>query len=149
MKNLYQPAVVSELHQRFATLRPDSQPLWGKMTAAQMAAHCARTMEYALGEFSLKRHPIGRLLGRRVLRSMIVDGKPMERHAPTHKTVKVTDARELEPERARLDRAIDRFAGGTAACTKEPHFFFGAMTPEEWATFSYVHLDHHLRQFGV
>lgn len=29
------------------------------------------------------------------------------------------------------------------------YFFFGAMTPEEWAQFSYVHLDHHLRQFGV
>jgi len=45
---------------------------------------------------------------------------------------------------------IDRFAvGGPQCCTKHPHTFFGQMTPEEWATLMYKHLDHHLRQFGV
>jgi hypothetical protein len=149
MKHLYEPTTVNELKARFAKLRPDSSPLWGRMNAAQAVAHCALTMEYALGDFTLKRHPIGRLLGRRVLRSMIVDGKPMGHHAPTHKSVLATDARDLATERARLDRAIDRFATGPTACATQPHFFFGAMTPDEWATFSYVHLDHHLRQFGA
>ncbi len=49
-----------------------------------------------------------------------------------------------------LSRLIDKFAaGGAAGCTKNPHSFFGKMTPEEWAILMYKHLDHHLRQFGV
>jgi hypothetical protein len=45
---------------------------------------------------------------------------------------------------------IDRFqTGGPDRCTKHPHSFFGIMTPEEWSALNYIHLDHHLRQFGV
>jgi hypothetical protein len=29
------------------------------------------------------------------------------------------------------------------------HPFFGALTPDEWSTGKYKHLDHHLGQFGV
>jgi Protein of unknown function (DUF1569) len=44
----------------------------------------------------------------------------------------------------------DRFAkGGAEGCTKHPHNFFGKLTPLEWATGMYKHLDHHLRQFGA
>jgi len=73
----------------------------------------------------------------------------MARNAPTHPTVLVKDQRNFEAERSRLQRDLDRFTSGPAACTRHPHFFFGAMTPDEWATFMYVHLDHHLRQFNV
>jgi hypothetical protein len=53
-------------------------------------------------------------------------------------------------ERQRLRESIDRFAsGGSGICTKHPHFFFGPLTPVEWAVLMYQHLDHHLRQFGV
>jgi hypothetical protein len=134
---------------RIARLRPDSEPLWGRMNAAQALAHCALAMENALGDTVLPRHPLGRLLGGWAKRSLIVKGKPMGRSAPTHPSVIVLDARDFEVERQRLRRTIDRFTSGPAACTRHPHFFFGDMTPDEWATFSYVHLDHHLRQFQV
>jgi len=56
----------------------------------------------------------------------------------------------LGTERERLSGLIDKFAaGGAAGCTKNPHSFFGRLTPEEWAILMYKHLDHHLRQFGV
>ena len=52
--------------------------------------------------------------------------------------------------RERLLDWLDRFsAGGPAACTTQPHCFFGPMTPQEWATIGYKHLDHHLRQFNA
>jgi hypothetical protein len=38
-------------------------------------------------------------------------------------------------------------AGGPAGCTTHPHLFMGRLTPVEWATLMYQHLDHHLRQF--
>jgi hypothetical protein len=149
MKHLYQPAVADEVRQRIARLRPDSTPAWGSMNAAQAMAHLALAMENALGDTVLPRHPLGRLIGGTNKRSMLVKGKPMQRNARTHPSVLVTDERDFDAERARLGRTIDRFTSGPAACTPHPHFFFGRMTPEEWATFMYVHLDHHLRQFQV
>jgi len=151
MKNLYEPAVVRELHSRIGRLQPDSERQWGRMSVAQMLAHCTMTIEMALGESApLPRHPLGRLIGGLVKRSLLVKGRPLERNARTHPSVLVEDMREFDLERRRLDEAIDRFAkGGRAACARHPHFFFGLMTPMEWSQFTYIHLDHHLRQFAA
>ena len=149
MKSLYEPDVADEVRQRVARLRPDSKPSWGKMNVAQALAHCALAMENALGDTILPRHPLGRLIGGWAKRRLLVKGKPIARSAPTHPSVLVTDQRTFEVEREHLARAIDRFTAGSAACTRHPHFFFGMMTPTEWAMFMYIHLDHHLRQFNV
>jgi len=62
----------------------------------------------------------------------------------------VQDELDLGTERERLRGLIERFtAAGPAGGTMHPHSFFGRLTPEEWATLMYKHLDHHLRQFGV
>ena len=119
------------------------------MSAAQAMAHCAMAMENALGATVLPRHPLGRLIGPWVKRGLIVKGRPMSHNAPSHPSVLVKDQRNFELERTRLHGTIDRFASGPGACTRHPHFFFGHMEPVEWATFMYVHLDHHLQQFGV
>jgi hypothetical protein len=74
----------------------------------------------------------------------------MRRNSLTEKSLLVTEERDFEAERHRLCESIGRFAaGGPGICTKHPHFFFGPLTPQEWATLMYQHLDHHLRQFGV
>jgi hypothetical protein len=149
MKHLYDAAVVNDVRERIGRVRPDSQPLWGRMNAAQALAHLALAMENALGHTKLPRHPLGRLVGGRVKRSLLVGGKPMGRNSPSHPSVLVRDERDFDRERQRLLGTIERFASGPAACTPHPHFFFGPMTPAEWAAFLYVHLDHHLRQFQV
>ena len=37
------------------------------------------------------------------------------------------------------------------ACVSETvrHPFFGAMSPNQWLRWGYLHTDHHLRQFGA
>jgi hypothetical protein len=150
MKNLYEAATVSEVKQRLALLRPDSQRQWGKMTAPQMVTHCARGMEVALGDKNPPRMFVGRLMGWIVKPMALKDGEPMRKNSPTMPQLIVQDERELGPERERLVGLIDRFAtAGPAGCTKNPHSFFGPLTPDEWANLMYKHLDHHLRQFGV
>src|SRR3712207_5185929 len=104
MKHLYDRVVADEVRGRIARLRPDSERLWGRMNAAQVLAHCALAMEYALGEYNLPRHPLGRLLGGRVKRSLIVKGNPMRHDAPAHPRVIVRDARDFDLERQRLLR---------------------------------------------
>ena len=151
MKNLFEPARADEVRQRLARLRPDSQRQWGSMSPAQALAHCTAAMDLAMGKTSPSpRIFLGRLLGPLVKKSLLVKGEPMRRNATTDKTCLITDEREFALESRRLRESIDRFvAGGPAICTKHPHFFFGPLTPVEWAALTYQHLDHHLRQFQV
>jgi hypothetical protein len=149
-KNLFEAATVEEVKERFAQLTPGSERQWGKMTPAQMLAYCSATVEMAMGKTSPPRILIGRLLGPLAKKSLIVNGTPMRRNSMTEKSCLVTDERDFVVERHRLRELINRFsAGGPEACTKHPHFFFGRLTPVEWAVLMYQHLDHHLRQFQV
>jgi len=150
MKNLFETGAVNEITDRMAHLRPDSARQWGKMNVAQMLAHCAAAIGMAEGKVTPHRILLGRLLGPLAKKSLIVNGEPMRRNAMTEKSLLVTDEREFMVERQRLRESIDSFAsGGPGMCTKHPHFFFGPLTPVEWAVLMYQHLDHHLRQFGV
>ncbi len=150
MKNLFEAATVEEVKRRMADLTPESERLWGKMNAAQALAHCSAAMEMAIGKTRPPRILIGRLLGRMAKKSVILNGTPMRRNSITEKSCLVADERDFVAERQRLRESIDRFAaGGPEVCTKHPHFFFGSLTPVEWAVLMYQHLDHHFRQFGV
>jgi len=150
VKNLFEPATVDEMRGRLARLEANSARQWGKMTPAQMAAHCASFFEMAFGERKSPRMFIGRLIGPLAKRFVFPGERRTPRNLPTVPGYAVQDDRDFERERKRLQTLIDRFAaGGPAAITKHPHSFFGPMTPDEWARQMYLHLDHHLRQFGV
>jgi len=150
MKNLYEVTRVEEVKKRIAQLRTDSERQWGKMTPAQALAHCAVGLEWAVGDRIPERMFLGRIIGGMVKPKVVGNDEPMHRNSPTAKGLIVQDDRDLGAERTRLCGLIDRFAAaGPSGCTKHPHSFFGRMTPEEWATLMYKHLDHHLRQFGV
>lgn len=149
MNNLFQPAAVEEVISRIGQLQPSSQRLWGKMDVAQMLAHCSSAMEMASGKFAAKRTMLGRIVGPRV-RHLLMEDKPFSRNNPTSKELKVADQREFDREQERLVRCIREFhQGGESKCTTHAHPFFGALTPLQWSTGMYKHLDHHLNQFGV
>jgi hypothetical protein len=149
MQSLYDSAAVEEVNRRLAALGPTTPRLWGKMDASQMVAHCAAAMEMALGERDVPQVLIGRLIGP-FFKSIYSNDKPWRRSNPTAPNLRVSHAPELDAERLRLIALIDRFhRGGPTACTREPHCFFGKLTPEEWGKGMYKHLDHHLRQFNA
>ncbi|MGA2534709.1 MAG: DUF1569 domain-containing protein [Terracidiphilus sp.] len=150
MKNLYQSSSAQEIKQRIARLQPDSRQQSGKMNVAQAVAHCAKSMEWAVGDRIPQRMYFGRLMGIMVKPLVMRDDQPLRRDSPTSKDLVVADQRDLDQERPRLLALIDRFTtGGPQACTTRAHSFFGRLTPDEWAILMYKHLDHHLRQFGV
>jgi hypothetical protein len=121
------------------------------MTPSQMLAHCSVGMQWAVGEVVPERIALpARLMGRMIKPLVIRNESPLRRNSPTAKSLIVADERDLGTERERLSALIDKFVtGGAAGCTRNPHSFFGKLTPEEWAVLMYKHLDHHLRQFGV
>jgi hypothetical protein len=150
IKHLYQPAALAEVKERLARLTPASERQWGKMNVAQALAHCSAAFEMAVGKTNPKRILLGRIFGPIARRSLIERGEPMRRNSPTDKSLVVRDERDFAAERERLVALMDQFAAaGPAGCTRHPHLFLGALTPEEWAALMYQHLDHHLRQFGA
>jgi len=150
MTNLYEPGRSQEIKKRIGELTSASQRQWGTMTASQALAHCSAAMEMATGDKLPPRMLIGRLLGGVVKKKAIHSGDPLKRNTPTAKDLVIKDDRDLAKEQQRLCGLIDRFANaGPQGCTKHPHTFFGPLTPEEWSTLMYKHLDHHLRQFGA
>jgi hypothetical protein len=151
VKNLFDATVANQVKARLERLEPQSERRWGKMTAAQMQAHCSVSMQWAVGEVVPEKGALpARLMGRMVKPMVFRNEDPLLKNSPTAKSLIVADERDLDKERERLSGLIDRFAaGGPARCTKNPHSFFGRMTPEEWAILMYKHLDHYLRQFGV
>ncbi|WP_058187229.1 DUF1569 domain-containing protein [Terracidiphilus gabretensis] len=151
MKNLFDATVANEVKTRLGKLEPQTDRLWGQMTVAQMLAHCAMSMQWAVGELVPEKGPLpARVMGRLVKPMVLRNDDLMRKHSPTIKSLIVTGERDFSKEREQLSALIDKFvAGGAAACTKNPHSFFGKMTPEEWSILMYKHLDHHLRQFGV
>jgi hypothetical protein len=151
IKNLFDATVAHQVKARLGELEPQSERRWGKMTSSQMLAHCSVSMQWAVGEVVPEKGALpARLLGRLVKPLVFRNEDPMRRNSPTAKSLIVADERDFAKELERLSDLIDKFvAGGAAACTKNPHSFFGTMTSEEWAILMYKHLDHHLRQFGV
>jgi hypothetical protein len=150
MKNLFDGTSADEVKARLGQLRPDSPRQWGKMSAAQAVVHCARGVEWAVGDTKPPRVLIGRVIGGFIKPLALKDDAPMRRNSPTSPDLIVVGEPEIAAEREKLCGLIDRFvAGGAARCTTHPHTFFGKMTPDEWAVLMYKHLDHHLRQFGA
>lgn len=133
---------------RLERLRPDAARQWGKMTVAQMLAHCQQPLRVATGELPLKRSFIGLLFGR-MAKKKLLSPAPWQPGMPTAPEFKVTDARDFAKEKAALLALVKRFGEtGPAGLTKAPHPFFGPLTTDEWQALQWRHLDHHLRQFG-
>jgi hypothetical protein len=149
MKNLFERKAVEEIISRIDKLQPASQRQWGKMDAAQMMAHCSAALDMASGRLNLPRAFIGRLLGPFV-KPIYTNEKPFSRNNPTAKELVCSNERDFLREQRQLREKIRKFhEGGEAQCTRHPHPFFGALTPQEWSRGMYKHLDHHLRQFGA
>lgn len=77
MKSLAVPEINSECQARIEALTPDTAPLWGKMSAAQMMAHCAEILEVAGGK-EMRGTP--RLLGAMDAFGKVCSGKEALNH---------------------------------------------------------------------
>lgn len=146
VKNLFDAAVKQDIITRINKLTADAKPLWGKMTVAQMLAHCQMPIGVALGDHKLKRTFIGILFGP-MAKKMLYNDTPFKRHLPTDRSFIMKEPKDFEQEKKDLLNMINRFT--EINMIDEPHPFFGKLTKEQWSKGSWKHLDHHLQQFGV
>jgi hypothetical protein len=152
MKTLANVTDKAEIIARLATIGPLSQRRWGKMTAAQMICHLSDALRVSMGERAPK--PIGGLASRTVVKwaALWLPSKwpqGVKTVPECEAGVGGTPPAEMERDLAELHQLLDQFTSLPRADELPPHPIFGKMSHRQWMRWGYLHMDHHLRQFGA
>jgi hypothetical protein len=149
MANIFDKEANKNILERLEKLTPDSDRQWGKMSPAQMLVHCQKPIEVVTGKLVLKGGLLGFLFGK-MAKNNFLKSRGFSKNSPTHPLFKVANEPDFEKEKRELISQVTAFAekGPDMIATKK-HPFFGWMTDDEWGSLMYVHLDHHLKQFGL
>jgi hypothetical protein len=148
MESIYDKSSYDSVMKRLESLPSTATAKWGKMSAAQMLAHCIATYKYAMLDEEKPRMMAGRLMGWMFKKKLYSDDlyKP---GLPTSPDFVVKDERNFDKEKAALIAVTKKFhEAGPGGYGKYPHPFFGKFTTDQWGKMMWKHLDHHLRQFG-
>ena len=151
MKTLQNSADLQEVRTRLAALTPQSQRQWGTMSVNQMLCHLTDSFRLTTGEKGASQ--TGGWFQRNVIKHMALQLPiPWPKGVPTRPEMDQqlggTKPQEFQKDRQLLLTYLDRFCRQPRLNTPPPHPIFGTMTDWEWDRWAYLHLDHHLRQFG-
>lgn len=150
MKNIFDLEESTRLIQRINQLTPTTEKLWGKMTVAQMLAHC--NVPYAM-IYTInypKPNAFKKLLLKLFVKSAVVGKKPYPKNGRTSPEFIIKAQRDFNLEKKLLIENIKKTqALGEAHFDHKESHSFGKLTTKEWSNLFYKHLDHHLKQFGV
>ncbi len=151
-KNILDPEAKAAMLSRLVQLKPNSPAQWGKMNAAQCLCHLADQLRLALGHVKVAGEP--GFFGRNILKTLVLWGMP----APKGKVPTMPELDQLtagtkpttwEADHKLLLALLDEFAAKTESFVFQTHPNFGQMTKQQWAKLVWIHLNHHLTQFGV
>jgi hypothetical protein len=149
-KNIFEAAVSAEMVNRINQLTPNTQPLWGKMNASKMLAHCSVTYEMIYDNKHPKPNALMRFVLKLFVKKGVVNETPYPKNSPTAPVFIIKDDKNFEVEKIRLIEYINKtLALGPNYFENKESLSFGKLTTSEWNNMLYKHLDHHLSQFGV
>jgi hypothetical protein len=153
MRTLARPKDKAEILRRLRTVRPDSARRFGRMSAPQMICHLSDAFRVVTGEKEAS--PATSLLHRTIVKWFALyvpirwpagfrTRPEIDQHiGGTRPGDFAADVAQLETLVEVIVNAPPRtFAG-------QPHPVFGRMSDASWLRWGYLHMDHHLRQFGV
>jgi hypothetical protein len=152
MKTLANAMEKQELVLRLGAIGPASQRRWGRMTVAEMVCHATDALQISMGEKPAK--AAGSWVTRRVIKPLALWVPRQWPHGfrtvpECHPRLGGTAPTELAKDLSELRAALDRFTSRPKSFQWPPHPIFGAMSEKDWMRWGYLHLDHHLRQFGT
>lgn len=149
MSSIYNKADNDLVISRINNLTPEAKALWGKMTVDQMLSHCQAPMDFAFGKIPMKANFLMQLLGK-ILKKKVLGSSEFKKNSPTAPAFIRKDKYDFEEAKNGLIERINTFSSlGQSAIKTTKHPFFGEMTYDEWSQMHTMHLDHHLKQFGV
>jgi hypothetical protein len=142
----------AEILRRLKEVRPDSPRRWGRMSAHQMVCHLTDACRMATGE-----KPVSRASG--VLQRTVV--KWIALYTPLPWPSGILTRPEIDQEAggtcpsdfaadvAELEALVEVLTAEKRRFRWPSHPIFGRMSEADWLRWAYLHMDHHLRQFGA
>ncbi|MEO8712349.1 MAG: DUF1569 domain-containing protein [Parafilimonas sp.] len=150
MKNIFTKKISAEIIDRINKLRPQSKPLWGKMSVSQMLAHCNVAYEMVYENKHRKPNAFKKFLLKAFVKKIVVSETPYKQNNRTAPEFLITDNKDFGAEKIRLINYINKTQQlGEAHFDGKASHSFGNLSKTEWNNMFYKHLDHHLRQFAV
>jgi hypothetical protein len=152
MKTLSRPSDKAEIVGRLRRLRPDSVRRWGAMSAAATVCHLADSFRMLVGEKPVRDRstPL-----QRTLVKWIALYAPLRWPAGIPTTPEFdqraggTPPVDFAADVAGLEALLERITVQTRDLSGQKHPTFGLMSESAWLRWGYLHMDHHLRQFGA
>ena len=152
MKTLASATDKAEILRRLRSVGADSPRRWGRMSAHQMVCHLSDTFLCVMGRKPVS-HATG-LFQRSVLKWFALY-VPL-RWAPGIATrpeidqcVGGTKPAEFAADVEQLEGLVELVTAPSREFQWHPHPVFGRLSEWEWLRWGYLHMDHHLRQFGA
>ncbi|MFT4112614.1 DUF1569 domain-containing protein [Silvibacterium sp.] len=141
---------LAEYRSRIAALTPQSRGHWGTMTVDQGLHHLNLACGHAHGFYTLPDESY--LTSRTVFRWILVDWfpeQPQGLRLPTGFKIPHDQHFDFFDEQAKLILILETAWKKRSAKDWGPHCTFGRMSLREWGKLLQIHIDYHLRQFGV
>jgi hypothetical protein len=145
------PDRVAVLETRLLTVTPQSPRQWGSMSPHEMICHLTDSFRAMLGQRPVSAtawSPLRRRLVRLIaLHTPLPWPKGIDTMPEVNPRRQGTRPSTFEDDRAQLLTVMRQFVAPDARYA--PHPMFGTLTRQEWLTWTFRHVDHHLRQFGA
>ena len=152
MKTLARERDKAEILQRLSLLDAGRPRRWGRMSAHQMVCHLTDSLKVMTGEKTAKPTTGAAVILHRTVVKWIALWLPV-RWPPGIPTMPEMDQQRggtkpiaFAADLARLESLVERIT--TRRFDKGVHPLFGRMSSKGWLRWAYLHMDHHLRQFG-
>ncbi len=148
--SIFDPSTTEQIKLRIDKLTSHSNPLWGKMNAAQMLSHCCVPYQQILGEDKSRPNAIIRGIMQLFFKTSMTNEVPYKPSLPTGPNFIRNTPHDFDAEKANLLDYMSKIQTmGPDELVKIPSALLGKLTAIQWNNLLYKHLDHHLRQFGV
>jgi len=150
MKTMARAQDTEEIVQRLRTIRVDSARRWGRMSAHQMICHLSDSFLAVTGQRQVS--PASGPLQRTVIKWIALYA-PLKwpRGVPTRPEVDQevggTKPSHFAADVTQLEMLVE-LVTTRKGCFGPTHPIFGNMSDTDWMRWAYLHMDHHLRQFG-
>jgi Protein of unknown function (DUF1569) len=154
MKTLAHPRDKAEVLQRLRQVRQDSARRWGLMSAPQMICHLTDSFRVVIGRKTVS--PATGVLQRTAVKWIAL-------YLPLRWPLGIKTRPEIDQmlgaaatapgnfaaDVADLEALVELITTQTHSLDWQPHPIFGRMSEAAWLRWAYLHMDHHLRQFGL
>ena len=152
MKNIIDDSTKSEVVKRIEKLNSSATAMWGKMNVNQMLCHCSDQLRLANGTKQSKF--VGNIMLTTVLKWLILT--VLKAPKGKIKTVREleqgdggTNPTMFDKDKISLIDLVRNFDDSFKLNKTAVHPAFGKMNHWQFGRLAYVHLDHHLNQFGA